>query len=194
MRAGRARIPERSESIRQRLGVKPLLIAVVLTGALVGCGPEALAPSSLATTGEPARCVAEVSGEGTEEPRALAVGTGSAPSFHAYEEGEVVDLIKGYQGGYMITPSMRVDAAGDMRDEACFQVRIENALEEGGDVVPGLKSYVLFERSGEAFYIESLYDLLAMDAEILREKTLLLKATVRGDGFLGESEARIHLQ
>jgi hypothetical protein len=173
-------------------GVKEILM--VVAGALVGCGPEAPEPSSLSPSVEPARCVADVSDEGAQEARAIAVGSGSEASFHAYEEDEVVDLIKGYQGGYMITPSVRVDAAGDTRGEACFQVRIENALEGGGDVVPGLKSYVLFERSGGAFYIESLYDLLGMDAELLRDKTLLLKATVRGDGFVGESEARLRLR
>ncbi len=165
--------------------------AVIATLGLFGCGP-----------GEPdreipddaERCVAEEDSGGALEARAVALGVGGAGSFRSFQDGEEAELVGGFQGGYMITPAVRVEAAGDSRDEACFQVHLENALMEGGEVVPGALVNATFTRSGGFFYVDSLYDLLGFEPGSLQGKTLLLSATVSGVGFEGTQAVSIRLK
>ncbi len=164
----------------------------VVAGGLVGCGPGELDPEPPADDAE--RCVAE-QGEGeTPVAREVMLGTGSGATFRAYEKSEETELIAGFQGGYMITPTVRVEAAGDSRTEACFRVWLQNTIVEGAEVGPGTLSYVVFKRSGDFFYVETLFDLLGYEADPLRGKTLLLSAEVSGVGFEGERDVTLRLK
>lgn len=161
-------------------------------GGLAGCGPGEPEPEAPVNDAE--RCVGE---EGNGEPlsaREVLLGKGSGAAFQAYAEGEEAELIAGFQGGYMITPTVRVEAAGDMRAEACFRVWLQNTIVEGAEVGPGTLSYVVFTRSGDFFDVESLFDLLGFEADALSGKTLLLKAKVSGVGFTGEREVTLRLK
>ena len=167
--------------------------AVIAVAGLmvVGCGPrepEADVPD------DAERCVAEDGSSGALEARVIALGVGGAEAFRVFQEGEETELIEGLQGGYMITPTVRVEAAGDSRDEACFRVQLENTLMEGGDIGPGMISQVVFTRSGEFFYVESIYDLLGYDEGELEGKTLLLSATVSGVDFEGTQAVTLRLK
>src|SRR5688572_30214205 len=83
-----------------RLGSSALAAAI-----LAGCGPSE--PSEPTADDPPDGCYTDLVDAGTREPRAAVLGVGSGASFHAYEAGQKVELIRGFQGGYMVTPSVR---------------------------------------------------------------------------------------
>jgi hypothetical protein len=161
-------------------------------GCLIGCGPGELEPEPPGDDAE--RCVAGEGNGGTPVAREVTLGTGSGATFRAYEESEETELIAGFQGGYMITPTVRVEAAGDTRPEACFRVWLQNTIVEGAEVGPGTLSYVVFTRSGDYFYVAPLFDLLGYEADPLRGKTLLLSAEVSGSEFEGSRDVTLRLK
>jgi hypothetical protein len=166
------------------------VIAVVACG-LVACGPPEPETTSLS---DAERCVADEGSSGVVEAREVALGLGGSAAFRAFQDGEEAEIVSGFQGGYMITPTIRVEAIGDSRGEACLQLRLENALMEGGEVGPGTLSQVLFSRSGDFFYVDSIYDLLGWDLDPLEGKTLLLSATVSDVGFQGTRAVTLRLK
>ncbi|NUQ79673.1 MAG: hypothetical protein HUU21_39710 [Polyangiaceae bacterium] len=176
-----------------KIQTSALYWAMIAVGSFVvlGCGPgdpESEVPE------DADRCVADEGGGEAMESREVALGVWEAGSFRAFQNGEEAELIAGFQGGYMITPAVRVEAAGDSSAEACFRVRLENALMEGGEVGPGTLSQVVFARSGDFYYVESLYNLLGYDSGPLQGKTLLLSATVSGVGFEGTQALTLRLK
>lgn len=177
--------------MNSRAGAGRFAVIAVVGCIFLGCGHGELDPDA---PEDAERCVAEEGSAGAVEARAVALGVGGSAAFRAFQDGEETELISGFQGGYMITPAVRVEAAGDSRAEACFRVRLENALMEGGEVGPGTLSQVIFARSGAFFYVESLYDLLGYDSGPLEGKTLLLSATVSGVGFEGTQALTLRLK
>lgn len=170
-----------------RLGSTALAAAI-----LAGCGPSD--PIDPTAGDPPGGCYTDFLDAGTRAPRAAVLGEGSGASFQAYEAGQKVTLVSGFQGGYMVTPSVRVDAAGGAGAEACFQVSIKNVLTDVEDVAPGLQTYVTFAKSGEFFDVEGIWDLIAMDDDPLHGKTLVLKATVTGQDFEATGEATVVIE
>jgi hypothetical protein len=148
----------------------------------------------VATTDDAERCIVDEGSGGMAETRAVALGLGGSAAFRAFQDGEEAEIVRGFQGGYMITPTVRIEASGDSRDEACLHVRLENALTDGGDVGPGTLAQVMFFRSGDFFYVDSIYDLLGYDLDPLEGKTLLLSASVSGLGFGGTQAVTLRLK
>lgn len=153
--------------------------------AVVACGPtlpgEDLEP-------EAERCAIDEPIDGT--PREVVIGSGQGAGFVPYADGLGVPIVHGPQGGYMITPTLRVPALADT--EACAVVHIDHGgVAEG--FLPGHKANLLFTQSGDHLYTGNIYDLLAVDAAMLVGTTLTLHVTVSGL-IAGEEHVTITLQ
>jgi hypothetical protein len=173
------------------MDIRTVYFAAIAALGLLGCGPRDVDP---VFTSDAERCVAEPGEGGVVEAREVELGLGGVNAFRAFQDGEETEIVRGFQGGYMITPTVRVEAAGDTREEACFRVHFANVLVEGGEVGPGTLSQVMFTQSGEFFYVDALFDLLGYDLGDLEEKTLLLSATVSGVGFEGKRDVTLRLK
>jgi hypothetical protein len=164
---------------------------VALLIAASACGPER-EPDELPAFSEPERCAGESGADGASAPRSVTLGAAEGDDFIPYADGQTATVVLGYQGGYMITPSLEVPAGPADGAEACWRVHLQNALEDGGAAVPGLLSHVVFGRSGELFRAGPFNDLLGNDASKLADHTLVLTVTVTGSDF--EGTQTLHLQ
>ncbi len=120
-----------------------------LAGALVGCSPAP--PEGALPPSDPQRCVAPEELDGEAVPaRELALGEGDPTTFEPYSEGETVALQLGWQGGFMITPRLRVQALPGDPDSNCWQLRLNNEMDDpAAEVAPGVVAQLLFERHGD---------------------------------------------
>jgi hypothetical protein len=177
--------------MNMRTSVGRIAVIAAVGCGLLGCGPP---EPDVVTADDAERCVADEGSSEVAETRAVALGVGGSAAFRAFQDGEETEIVRGFQGGYMITPTVRVEAMGDSRDEVCLHVLLENALMEGGDVGPGMLAQVMFMRSGDFFYVDSIYDLLGYDLDPLEGKTLLLSAAVSGVGFGGTHAVTLRLK
>lgn len=115
--------------------------------------------------------------------RAVLVGSGEGASFAPYTDGSEVRLVHGFQGGEMITPMVRVEAAGSTAADACWVVEVEHELTDGTSVEPGPTLNLRFRRTGDFFEAGPLNDFLGFDPSQLAGKMLRYTVTVRGDDF-----------
>ncbi len=143
---------------------------------LVGCGPESGEPIVAA---EAERCVLPTEGAMVPPPRAMVLGEGTPEAFVPYTDGQTVSLRLGFQGGYMLTPRVRVAALKGDGDSACWQVDLNNemALDWVG---PGLVAQLLFERHGDAFYSGVMNNLINYDKQQLQGQPLTMDVTTSG--------------
>lgn len=169
------------------------LAALLVAASACGPTPEPAPAPGLPPFSEPPRCASDA-GASAGATRKILVGSGDGADFVAYVEGQDVSLVLGYQGGYMITPTVRIPIVSGDGVEACWQARLENALVEGGDVVPGLLSHVFFERSGDALEAGPFNDLLGGAPGPLQNKTLVLTVTVTGLTFEATETRHLRLR
>ena len=155
----------------------------MLAASLIACGPS---PSSaLDPPSEGDVCVPEATAAlGPEAP--LTVGQGSGSSFVALEDGDVATFVLGFQGGYMITPVLRLPLVGE-QPSLCLEVVIAHQIVDGptDDVSAGLFQYARFERGVDGFESAPVSDLLAYDPGLLEGRSLSLDVTVRGSEVTG---------
>jgi hypothetical protein len=169
----------------------------VLVGAaavLAGCCGSAPDTDEGPSPGPQAERCAEDIGDAPAAIREVTLGSGDP--FVAYADAEAVQLIRGYQGGYMVTPSIRVAASAGDGERACLRVALENAFDDGGDgpASPGVLAMLVFERRGDQLCVDDLYDLLGLDRSALTGRTLALTVRVTGTDFTATDTARVALQ
>ena len=101
-------------------------------------------------------------------PEAAEIGT-REHGFDAWQDGDVVELVNGGQGGVMILPSFCLPAAASSGEEACVGLTLDNAFDgaDGGGGGEGegegegpLTRRFRFTRDGERLCGGPLYDLL----------------------------------
>jgi hypothetical protein len=129
------------------------------------------------------------------EERALEVGALDGTTFMAWADGTEVTLETGGQGGVMVVPSLRLPAASEDGDEACWVVMLDNEVAgTGAGDVGDLKSAYVFERKGDFMQVDGLFDLLGYNSSGLRGSTLTLTAKVSAPSFAAETTVAITLR
>lgn len=168
--------------MRPRLRLAQLLAIVPLT-SLAACGSPA--PSSV-DAGPRVDAPVISCGSGvlfSGEPTELAeVGRLADGVFTAWQDGDEVPFQWGFQGGVMITPTVRAPSAIDADGERCVLVEIRHLEPEGShvfDAFPSLVARLDAAESGGALQLESLFDQIGW-TEIPRDTPLTLDVTVRG--------------
>jgi hypothetical protein len=168
--------------MRPRLRLAQLLCLAPLA-TLGACGSAD--PSSPDTgprgDGAPISCGSGVLYEG--EPTELAeIGEISDGVFTAWQSGDAVPFRWGFQGGVMLTPTVRAPTSLDATGERCVLVEIRHIEPEGSHVFDAFPSFVArldAAESGGALQLESLFDQIGW-TEIPRDTPLTLDVTVRG--------------
>ena len=146
--------------------------------ALSGCSEPPPAPSDVPEPAE--RCA--LAGDGPAEPRTVEIGELVDGAFHPYQDGDALPLVQGLQGGFMITPSVRISAAEDDPARLCVEVALENDILDGEapDLAAGVTISLWVEAEGDHLVSGAIDDLLDLDPEPLVGKTLALTCTVDG--------------
>ena len=165
-----------------RIRLAQLLFLTPIT-ALAACGNAA--PSSPdagpQADGAPITCGAGVLFEG--EPTELAeVGTLADGVFTAWQSGDAVPFQWGFQGGVMITPTVRMPSAIDAPGERCVLVEIQHLEPDGGTVFESFRTFSTrldATDAGGGLQLESLFDQIGW-TEIPRDTPLTLDVTIRG--------------
>jgi hypothetical protein len=162
-------------------------LALVLPLLALACSHD---PNSADTSDE--RCNAPDPTRGSQVDGALAIGMGEGASFTSLEDGQPVTLIRGPQGGFMITPVLRADRAKMGTDGRCVYVQL-------GAAIDGLEPFtVAAQLSGltaDASHLtsEAIPFLLAFDPNTLVGKTCVLSALWEDDGMTAPAQATIVL-
>ena len=147
---------------------------------LMACSP-APPEEELPLQVEPERCVLPEDGDPGGPARALALGQGEPDAFVSYQAGQPVQMVLGWQGGYMITPRVRVEAFEGDPEDACWLVRLTNDMADV-EVLPGAAVQLRFQRHGDAFYSDAINNLLAYERDVLDGQSLAMDLTARGIG------------
>ncbi len=158
-----------------------------MAGWLVACGPGEPVPE-----GGAEHC-GFFTPRDSSEARVTELGVVDRGEFILLEDGASVPLVAGFQGGYMLTPAVRVEAHDGDPDTMCASVSITNELDEGApqEIDPGVLGFIELERRGEVLESGYLDDLLTYDATEALGLELELSATVTTDAFEGRVRRRV---
>lgn len=166
--------------MRPRLRLTHLLPPLV---SLVGCGSAA--PASV-DAGPRVDAPVITCGSGvlfSGEPTEVAeVGTLRDGSFTAWQSGDAVPFQWGFQGGVMITPTVRVPSTIDGNGEQCVVVEFQHLEPGGGHVFDAFRTFSARLDATEAaggLQLESLFDQVGW-TEIPTDTPLTLDVTIRG--------------
>ncbi len=129
------------------------------------------------------------------EPSMLAeVGAYDGDTLAPWADGQEVPFVWGFQGGTMITPTVRAPAAINPAGASCVVVEIRNLEPDGGVVFEAFRALDTRLDAvvvGEQLEVRDLFDQLGW-IEIPRDTPLSLEVTVRG--LLGAARARVELR
>ncbi len=162
--------------------------------SIVACGPTDSLPQ------EPEYCSAPTTrGDAGPlvdgmTPRTLTLGAGAEGMFTPWSDGSSATVLMGFQGGAMITPTLRVSALATEGESICLRVALTNMLSGGSTPFGDLTTEITFQRVGDVFEAANLYDQLGFDAGALRGQTLLLAVNVTGVTFTATSTVSLVLQ
>lgn len=165
------------------------LRAIAALALLAGCSDPAASPPP-GTAAE--RCALD---DHAAVNRLVAIGSRDDTGFSAYEDGQELELILGFQGGYMITPAVRVEAAAGDPDRVCVSIRLTHALLDGDapGLSPGLMLQAWLDRTADGFVSGTIDDLLELDPAPLDGHLLSLGVEVGGP-FAGAAEVEVLLR
>jgi hypothetical protein len=113
---------------------------------------------------------------------ALAIGNGSAADFAPYEQGASEQLILGPQGGYMLTPTLRVDAASLGTDGSCVFLDWEATVEEQPAQLAHFKIPDAGTSGDRYWYWEMLPLFLSRDLPSLVDRACSITVAFADDG------------
>lgn len=170
------------------------LVLAALAVGIVACGPTDSFPE------EPEYCSATTRGPDAGEPvdgmtpRTLTLGAGAESMFTPWSDGSSATVLMGFQGGAMITPTLRVPALATEGETICLRVALTNTLSGGSTAFPEFTTEITFQRVGDVFEAANLYDQLGFDASALRGQTLVLVVEVTGVTFAARSTVSLLLQ
>lgn len=158
--------------------VQRLFVAAGL--ACVGCGPP---PESRFE-----QCVLEpepdpfdgVGVDGASGVTPVTLGTSDGANFEPYVDGASIPLVLGLQGGYMITPTLRIETLPDDPESFCLAVSVTHAM-AGAEISPGFQGTFQFTRRGDAAYTTEVFDLLSYN-DAIRGQSLSLTLAVDENG------------
>ncbi len=107
--------------------------------------------------------------------------------FRPYEDGELLELVGGFQGAEMITPYIELPALDSDGEAPCWWVKIDYHNDEYESV--GNRGGYVFERRGDAMRVgplfEQPYDFFG--------STVTMRVTVVGDDFVAVDEVEVEI-
>lgn len=158
---------------------------IVTTAALtcLGC------PSPDPLPQEAEYCSAEQPGDTSMLPsRSVEVGLMQANDmFRPYEDGELLEVVSGFQGATMITPYVELPAQDADSDGPCWWLQIDYI--SGGDEETGNRSGIVFERVGDVLRAGPLFE----QPDYFYGSTVTMRVTVVGDDFVAVDEVEVEL-
>jgi hypothetical protein len=109
----------------------------------------------------------------------LAIGLESDDTFAPLVDGGMVELVMGAQGGWMITPTLRVDGDAMLGGEPCPIAIFDSAVAEGGPTLSQTMP-LLFVRQGEGepWYSSVVPLFLSLDVDELEGKSASFGVTI----------------
>lgn len=129
---------------------------------------------------------------GDEPVRGAAFGT-LEPEFTPYPEGGAAPIVMGLQGGFMVVPTIRIQAEPDDPDELCVTLRLTNTLEEGGVPLPGLERVFTLERVDDAYDTPALENFLSFLRTDLIGHQLTMEVEVSAEDFVAHDTTTFEL-
>jgi hypothetical protein len=123
--------------------------------------------------------------DATPVAEALGIGFYGEDGFELVADGQMLPIVLGFQGGYMLTPAVRVDAARLGTDGRCVLMDIEAEV-AGGPKVEQHYEFLTPHSNGEAWLTDTIPLFLSADLNAVRDKLCTITATWRDD----ELEAR----
>jgi hypothetical protein len=146
---------------------------------LAGCsGPD---DSSANSCLPPSSSVHEVEG-------AVGIGVFGEAGFELVAEGQELPLVRGFQGGYMVTPVVRVDEASFGTNGRCVQMDIAADVESGPAVEQHYR-FAALQADGGFWFSDTIPLFLANDPDDLSGKSCAITVNWRDDG--AESTASV---
>lgn len=113
-------------------------------------------------------------------------------NFVAYMDGGETPLIFGFQGGYMVTPVIRVPALAGDTPTPCFNIRIDNELDPAGSA-PDLDFSMIGEAEDGMYTLEGISNFLGNVRRDLVGRTLTMDVDIVADGFTVEETIQVVL-
>ena len=140
--------------------------------------------------GEPVDVCAEMS---PGPVRAAEIGTyDDNGNFVAYVDGDEASLILGLQGGYMVTPVIRIPAEADDEPRPCFNVVVENELDPPGSA-PDLEFATISVAEDGMYELNGILNFLGNLRRDLLGRTLTMNIEVLANGFTVEETIQVVL-
>lgn len=124
--------------------------------------------------------------------RAAEIGTYEDGEFVAYVDGGETPLVFGFQGGYMVTPVIRIPAEADDDPAPCFNIRIENELDPAGSSID-LEFSMLASAEDGMYNLEGITNFLGNVRRDLVGRTLTMDIEVVADGFTVDETIQVVL-
>lgn len=127
------------------------------------------------------------------DPRSAEVGTYDEDGeFVAYVNGGETPIVFGFQGGYMVTPIIRVAAEAGDPPMPCFNIRIDNELDPPGSA-PDVDFSMVARAEDGVYQLEGITNFLGNLRADLIGRTLTMDIDVVADGFTIEETIQVVL-
>jgi len=123
---------------------------------------------------------------------ALVIGEGGPNDFRAIVDGASEELVLGSQGGYMVTPVLRIDSQMLGTDGSCPTLDVTHLVES---LAPAQFHFKLppFDPQERYWYVGSLPLFLSWETASLVGKTCVLAATFQDHGMAATAEIHTSL-
>ena len=123
----------------------------------------------------------------------VTIGEHDGSEFKPYVDGQTVDVVLGFQGGYMITPSIRIELLADDPATICLVVAAVHSIDGDGAISPGFGGRMQFTRDGDAAYTEPFFDLLSHRDNLSgRNLTISLSVDENGTAVTDKKTILLH--
>ena len=153
------------------------LFVLVVACGLIACGPG---PVDICTDPAPGPM------------RTAVIGTYvDGGDFVPYVNGGETPLVFGFQGGYMVTPAIRIPAEASDGPTPCFTIRVDNELDPPGSA-PDLE-FSTFTSVDSGMYEINITNFLGNVRRDLIGRTLTMDIRVVADGFAIEDTIQVVL-
>jgi hypothetical protein len=125
---------------------------------------------------------------------ALELGTGGPADFAPAADGSSMELARGSQGGWMITPTLAADQSALGGDGACVHLSIDVDL-GSAEPAPHFEATVSdLAEDGGRWYTEPLLVLVSYDLPAVDERTATVTAIFEDDGVAARRQVAVRLE
>lgn len=171
------------------------IVASTSVGVLA-CGSS---PAQREVEKEAIRCGASDDIEGVRvghgAERAAEIGVLDGGRFVPLANGDALRVVRGHQGGFMVTPALRVVAERGDPEAVCCNVVVTNTVgTREVQVSPGMHADVMFVGAGDWLQSGYLNDLLAYSHVGLEGAAMTIEATLEAREFASSVTIDVSLE